>query len=278
LPIHDTEFFRAGTFMTDPLTVTPLLAVLRGLPTGSLYTLGDKKELVKALILCQQKSVRMPQWAEGRDILSVEVFGSQPHEVILSLQQDRLTLRCDCQWEPSARPCRHQLAALFTLKKALDPAAVSGLREDAGDLHAIRTALLEEEPIQRLGRQAQKKLTKRKGTDSFAVVLEERYGILFVEVTRNGLPVHPFEEIPAPLRPLVTTPYSYGPRPATVLCALLDQGTCPCPIVARVDGEMVPLSIAPPIDQSGQLRLSAGIDGVLVSRVIADGTLQGARL
>ena len=258
---------------------SPLLTALRRLPTGSLYTLGDKAQLLKSFELCRKDAVRPPHWDRGRSSLAVEVVGSRVREVTLELEKGRLSVCCECRGATSARFCRHVLAALFTLKKALAPATVAGWGGSEGLLKSIRTALIETAPIRRGTGKTPEKPAATPRPGEFAVVVEESCGIPFIEIVRNGLAAQPFApDLPAPLHPLVKSPYGYGIRPAAVLTALLDKGDFPWPVLARAEERLTPLAVEPPSPRRGLLRLDARKEGVLASRILDDGTSLGNRL
>jgi non-specific serine/threonine protein kinase len=267
--------------MSEPSSAVeaPLLAALSQLPTGSLFTLGDKTQLFEALALCRDGAVRAPQWARGRSVLTVEVVsGRRVHEVTLIQETGGLNASCECQLA-NARTCPHRLAVFFTLKKALAPASVAGWHAEAKELEAIRAALIEPTPARNRKKKERERPVSRAAA-VYAVVLEERYGVPCVEVIRDGLPVHPFDRgLPAPLRPLLSGPYDYyGGRPSAALTALLDAGTFSWPVFVREGEVLAPLAVDPPVTRRGRLRLDARADGLLARRVLDDGTLLGGSL
>jgi len=261
-------------------TEPQLLTALRQLTTGSLYTLGDKTLILEALKLCRDGAVRPPQWDRGRSVLTVEVASGRVREVVLTLEQGRLTTDCACR-TGHAKTCRHSLAVLFALKQALAPAAASAGLAPTKGLAEVRAALIEPVPVRRQGRETRKKPSAAKPGDDFAVVLEESWGVPCIGITRNGLPAHSLDRnLPSPLRPLLPGPYGYGygGRPLLALSALLDQDSFPWRIFFRDGDELVPLTVEPPVLREGRLRLDADGDGLLASRVLDDGSALGDRL
>lgn len=264
--------------MTDFLADSEpqLLTALRQLTTGALYTLRDKALIIEALRLCRDGAVLPPRWDRARSALNVKVASGRMCEVVLTLEQGRLTTDCECR-TGHAKTCLHSLAVLFALKQALAPAAASAGLMPAKGLAEIRAALIEPAPVRRQERKTRKKPAE--AADDFAVVLEKNYGILFIGVTRNGLPAHSLDRnIPAPLRPLLPGPYGFGGRSIMALSYLLDQDSFPWRIFFRDGNELVPLTVEPPVVREGRLRLDAGEDGLQASRVLDDGSVLGDRV
>ncbi len=267
--------------------ISPLLADLRQLPTGTLYSLGDKGLLVAALTLCQRHAVGIPQWDYGRSRLSVDVAGDRVYEVSLVHTAGGIAASCECVSSRSARTCAHRMAALLTLKKALVPTAVSGWRPDEPRLEGIRQALLGSPAVVA---RAEKKKKSRPGAapapptkpaaDEYAIELSETYGTLMLTVTRNGLPALPFDrQLPKPLQQLLTPLYAYGSRTVAGLTALLDRGEMPWPLRLRdAHDRLQPLTVAPPAIRQGRLSLDSRDDGLWIGRVLDDGSALGDRL
>jgi non-specific serine/threonine protein kinase len=270
------------------VSAPPILAALRQLSTGSLYSLGDKSLLFSALQLCQRNAVNAPRWHRGRSSLSAEVNDTGVYEVELELVGGRIASTCDCKKIRSSSACAHRLAVLLTLKKALMPTAVSGWRPDQQKLAAIRLALLET-PLavapggKKKGRTAgaSKPRKTQAPRDEFAIEVSEQYGSPIIEVTRNGIPALPFDpRLPLPLQPLQALPYyPFGGRPAAGLVALLDRGELSWPVVLRdEDGRRQPLIVEPPVPRRGRLRLDGRADGLWVERLLDDGRPLGGHL
>lgn len=269
----------------SPPVEAPLIAALQQLPVGSLYTLGHKLLLFKALHLCQAQAVRPPTWDATRTRLSIDVDNGQVMEVTLGLENGGLQARCDCG--SAARTCEHRLAVLLTLKKALDPQAVSGWRALPAHLEKVRTGLLAvtASPLAKARaprRQAAKGKTAPapKPAAEFAIVLSDRYGMVGLEVTRNGIPVLPYTRgLPKPLVPLLDAPWGMRTHPSAALCALLDQGRLEWPVQVRGEnGSLSTLRIDPPQTRQGLLLLDARRDGFHLGRVLDDGSPLGGRL
>ena len=259
---------------------SPLLAALRQLSTGSLYTLGDKALVLEALRLCRQNAVRPPQWNRGRSELAVGVAEGRGRKIILSLADGKLSASCGCREAGTAGTCRHRLAVLFTLKKALSPEGNSALTGMTKELAEVRQALVDPAIAVRRGNEAApENAADAPSEDSWAVVLEDRAGYLFVEVTHNGRPTHPFDRrLPPPLRSLQPGLNSYGPRTAAALSALLDAGAFPWPVLWRNGTNLQPLAVEPPDQRHGRLLIDAEKNGLRIGRVLDDGTLLGERL
>ncbi|WP_305044465.1 DEAD/DEAH box helicase [Geoalkalibacter sp.] len=269
-----------------PSTETPLVGALRELPVSSLYTLGGKDQLIAALRLCQVHAVRPPEWARGRTQLSVDVVDEQVREVTLALKDGRIDTQCECRLT-GPRACAHRLAALLTLKKALSPQTVSGWNADARQLENIRTALLAAPKTRAVSQPAARKKTPAKraaapktAAAEFSVVLTPRFGMVAIEVARNGSAVAPYARgVPKPLQPLLESPWLSRAHPEAVLCALLDQRGMEWPVQVRDDrGKLRPLRIEPPETRQGLLCLDAREDGLHVARVLDDGSRLGGNL
>lgn len=265
----------------------PLISALRDLPVGSLYTLGHKNLLFAALHLCQKNAVRPPSWERGRSLLSVDVVDGLVHEVSLQLNNGRLAALCECSDEVGPRTCAHRLAVLLTLKKALAPQAVSGWRAEPGQLEKIRTALLAPSESRVAAQRtpgkkaaAHKSAAHKTAPTEFSIVLGERYGMVSLEVARNGRAVLPYTRgIPKPLQPLLESPWVTRVQPAKAICALLDQNRLEWPVQVRgEDGKLFPLNIEPPQVRRGRLLFDARQDGLQFERLLDDGSSLGGRL
>ena len=268
--------------------LNPLAGALRDLPIGTLYTLGRKAQLVEALLLCQKNAVALPVWKKSGELLSVDVGNALVHEVSLHLNKGgRIETRCRCGNRATGDVCAHSLAALLTLKKALVPAAVSGWRAVDADLEKIRTSLLA--PVlprsEKIGPRKRKSSANKpdsrpRDQADYAIVLSERYGIPFVEVTRKGDVLLPFtHRVPKPLQPLLESPWMAGGHSATALCALLEAGKPTWPVQVRDSGgRLHTLKVEASQALKGKLVFDARDSGLRLQRVLDDGSCLGGRL
>ncbi|MFA5515967.1 MAG: DEAD/DEAH box helicase [Desulfuromonadales bacterium] len=265
---------------------SPLLAALRQLPTGSLYGLGDKSQLMAALRLCQNEAVRPPHWERGRSVLSVDVVSGRVFEVSLSLDAaGSLQVDCECGHALSGS-CAHRMATLLTLKKALAPATISGWRPDEEGLAAIRVALLDLPVIDGPSARARKNGATRSARKvdappaDYAVEISVQYGYPIIQVVRRGIAVGSGDaHLPAELQSLLPQPYGYASAPAASLNALLDAGAMAWPVLLRdLYGQVASLTVEPPAIRRGLLSFDARADGVWVERVLDDGNALGEHL
>lgn len=126
-----------------------LLAALRELPAGMIYTLGAKLTILRGLALAMEKRVKGIDWSPDRSTLFAEVVeGGRIHEVRLEASGGFLTLSCGCPvWRPTGH-CPHVVAALAVLKKALVHQAIASLRLDSDYLAEVTGWLSGAEPPQ----------------------------------------------------------------------------------------------------------------------------------
>lgn len=119
-----------------------VLAAMRELPAGMIYTLGTKLTALRGLALAMEKRVKGIDWSPDRSTLFAEVVdGKRINEVRLEASGGFLTISCDCPfWRPTGH-CPHVVAALAVLKKALVHQAIASLRLD-GDYLAEVTGWL----------------------------------------------------------------------------------------------------------------------------------------
>jgi len=119
-----------------------LLAALRDLPAGMIYSLASKAAVLQGLALAMGKGVAGIDWNPDRSVLYGELRdGSHHYEVSMEASGGFLTLSCDCPfWRPASH-CPHVIAALAVIKKALAPQAVTSLRLDNAYLAAVKTWL-----------------------------------------------------------------------------------------------------------------------------------------
>ncbi|WP_305042722.1 DEAD/DEAH box helicase [Geoalkalibacter sp.] len=263
-----------------PSAEAPLVSALRELPVGRLYTLGGKEQLIAALRLCQVHAVRPPAWARERSQLSVDVVDGRVREVTLELKEGRIDAQCECG-SAGAHACAHRLAVLLTLKKALAPQTVSGWNADARQMENIRAALLAPaETRARLHPIPRKKAPAKPAKTDFSVVLNPRFGMVSFEVARNGNALPQYTRgVPAPLQPLLDSPWLSRVHPEAVVCALLDQGHMEWPVQVRDDqGGLRALRIESPETRRGLLRLDARQDGLHIARILDDGSPLGDQL
>jgi len=115
-----------------------LLAALRELPAGIIYTLGAKPTVLRGLALAIEKRVKGIDWNPARTILYAEVMdGTRHHEVSMEASGGFLTPSCDCPlWRPTGH-CPHVIAALAVLKKGLVHQSLSSLRLDSDYLAEV---------------------------------------------------------------------------------------------------------------------------------------------
>ncbi|CAG0949332.1 hypothetical protein GEOBC_00091 [Geobacteraceae bacterium] len=115
-----------------------LLAALRELPAGMIYTLAAKPTVLRGLALAIEKRVRGIDWNPARSVLYAEVMdGSRHYEVSLEASGGFLTPSCDCPlWRPTGH-CPHVIAALAVLKKGLVHQSLSSLRLDSDYLAEV---------------------------------------------------------------------------------------------------------------------------------------------
>jgi superfamily II DNA or RNA helicase len=259
---------------------SPLLAALRRLSTGSLYNLGDRPLVVAALRLFRENAVHSPQWQHQGAELVVGVGNRRSRQVTLRLKDGELAASCECPENGAAGTCRHRLAALFTLKKALTLEGSAGPGGSGEELEAIHRALVAPAAAGGGRKTDRGDTTPRPGDEtSWEIELAEYAGALFLAVTRNGRPIAPFDRrLPAPLRPLQPGPYGNGPRLAAALAALLDEGSFRWPVRWREEDRSFPLTVEPPDQRRGRLRLDAGKNGLQLGRVLENGTPLGERL
>lgn len=115
-----------------------LLAALRELPAGMIYTLGAKPSVLRGLAMAIEKRLTGIDWSPDRSTLFAEVMdGTRHHEVRLEASGGVLTPSCECPlWRPTGH-CPHVIAALAVLKKALVHQAIASLRLDSGYLAQV---------------------------------------------------------------------------------------------------------------------------------------------
>lgn len=108
-----------------------VLAALRDLSPGMIYTLGGKSAVFQGLALAMAKGLRGIDWSPDRSVLFGEVRdGNRHYEVRMEASGGFFTPSCECPfWRPASH-CPHVIAALAVIKKAMVPQSFTSLRLD----------------------------------------------------------------------------------------------------------------------------------------------------
>lgn len=168
-------------------TVT-IIDVIKKLPSGDIYFMASKPDVVEGLGLARKNSVSdlVPH---RKNIKSLEMKVGERYYVKLSSNGDRFDCACGCKsWSPKGN-CPHVICAVATVKKAVSPEALSMLSFSEDYLQYLREALgLVEKSVNTAGTETAPQKPKQ-SEDTVTLIIEIRNGYLDLMFRKNGFPL-----------------------------------------------------------------------------------------